>query len=152
MKHGKVTVRQNVIAVTTNKMESTSVFIGPTSWSTSDSTRSRPAYIHFNISTINATLVYSAALEINDSVAPNNIKYTLISLYPNLDDFDKPWGNFWLQASVRQKNSTISRINDHIKYPTKIPWAVHDSPYLQRSSFNSIGSKKHMSMFKIHEK
>ena len=90
MKHGKVTVRQNVIAVTTNKMESTSVFIV----STSDSTCSRPAYIHFNISTINATLVYSAAFEINDSVAPNNIKYTLMSLYPNLDDFDKPWGNF----------------------------------------------------------
>ena len=93
MTHGKVIVRQNVITVITNKTDKKSVFIGPISGLTPSSTCLKPSNIHFSISTINATLVYSAALEINDSEALNNMKYTFMILYPNLDDLDKPSGS-----------------------------------------------------------
>ena len=101
MTHGQVIVRKNVTAVITNKTDRMSMLIVSISWSTFDLTCSRPTNIHFNISTIKAMRVYAAALEIKDSMAPNNMKYTLMILYPSRDFIDKPSGSLWLQASVR---------------------------------------------------
>ena len=47
---------------------------------------------HLKISTINEIAVYSAAREINDWNAVPNMKYILISLYPHLENLDKPSG------------------------------------------------------------
>ena len=48
---------------------------------------------HFLISTMKEMAVYSAALDNNDWNAVPNMKYSLISLYPHLEFFDKPSGN-----------------------------------------------------------
>ena len=72
------------------------------------------------ISTIKEIAVYSAALDINDWNAELNIKYSLISLCPHLDIFDKPSGNLCWQASVSHKNSKISRIYENTKYEPKV--------------------------------
>ena len=72
------------------------------------------------ISTIKEIAVYSAALEISDWNAELNIKYSLSSLCPHLDIFDKPSGSFCWQTSVSHKNRKISKMYENAKYATKI--------------------------------
>ena len=50
--------------------------------------------VHLRISIIQAALIYTTALEINDLEAYINIKYTLIISYPNRDHIEKSSGSF----------------------------------------------------------